>query len=207
MTSHLTYCLALCTPQGRTVSFKNAMLVLTSNIGSRIIAGSSTGGLGAFMRGPDAFEAAAEASPAASSSRAWQAKEHSRSQQEREVDPNASYHNGRLREMVLEEVKQYFRPELLNRLDEQVVFHKLGRPEVRAIAGLLIQETTRRVEDKGFFLQLSQRMVERIITEGYSDEYGVRPLRQTVVRCAQAWEEGVTAAAVSVANVGGTSSR
>lgn len=67
-------------------------------------------------------------------------------------------------------------------MDEQVVFHKLGRNEVRTIAGLMLQETLRRVRERGYSLQLSQRLVDTIMKEGHSDEYGVRPLRQTVVR-------------------------
>jgi ATP-dependent Clp protease ATP-binding subunit ClpA len=50
---------------------------------------------------------------------------------------------------VSEEVRNYFRPELLNRFDEQIVFSKLGRKEVRVIAGLMLQETVARVKDKG----------------------------------------------------------
>ncbi len=71
---------------------------------------------------------------------------------------------------------------LPHRLDEQIVFHKLGRPEVRTIANLMIRETARRVEERGYSLELSPALVDRIIAEGHSDEYGVRPLRQTVVR-------------------------
>ena len=62
------------------------------------------------------------------------------------------------------------------------MFHKLGRNEVRTIAGLMLQETLRRVRERGYSLQLSQRLVDTIMKEGHSDEYGVRPLRQTVVR-------------------------
>lgn len=62
------------------------------------------------------------------------------------------------------------------------MFHKLGRNEVRTIAGLMLQETLRRVRERGYSLQLSQRLVDTIMMEGHSDEYGVRPLRQTVVR-------------------------
>lgn len=67
-------------------------------------------------------------------------------------------------------------------LDEQVVFQKLGQADVRTIAGLMIQETAARVKARGFNLQLSKRLVARIIQEGFSDEYGARPLRQAVIR-------------------------
>ena len=68
------------------------------------------------------------------------------------------------------------------RLDEQVVFQKLGRAEVHTIAGLMIEETVMRVRERGYKLQLSQRLVARIMRDGYSEEYGARPLRQAVVR-------------------------
>ncbi len=76
-------------PQGRTVSFKNALVILTSNIGSRTIASSGTGALGAFMGRGRGGAAEAEAMTAAA--------------------------KARLRNLVLDEVKQHFRPELLNR--------------------------------------------------------------------------------------------
>mmetsp|Transcript_10026 Transcript_10026/g.21446 ORF Transcript_10026/g.21446 Transcript_10026/m.21446 type:complete len:958 (+) Transcript_10026:149-3022(+) len=137
--------------QGRTVSFKNALVILTSNIGSRTIAGTSSSKLGAFMRNTEEEEAIA-------------------------------LNRSRLRQLVLEEVKGYFRPELLNRFDEQVVFHKLGRREVRTIASLMMEETAQRVRERGYALQVTQRLMDTIINEGYSDEYGVRPLRQTIIK-------------------------
>jgi ATP-dependent Clp protease ATP-binding subunit ClpC len=134
--------------QGRTVSFKNALLVLTSNVGSAAVArgGSSVG----FQLG--AVENQAE----------------------------AAYR--RVRSLVLEELKQYFRPELLNRLDEVVVFRKLGRPEVRAIADLELAKTAERAAQRGIALRLTPALMERLLEEGYSEVNGARELRRAVVR-------------------------
>jgi len=144
----------LTTSQGRHVNFKNTLVILTSNVGSRTIAAGSRG-LGTFVRkGADHDEEALHANQA------------------------------RLRSLVLEEVKEHFRPELLNRFDEQVVFQRLSRAHVRQIASIMIKDVQRRVVDlnKGYSLSVGNALLERIISEGYSEEYGVRPLRRAVVK-------------------------
>ncbi len=72
----------------------------------------------------------------------------------------------------------------MRRFDEQVVFHRLSRADVSRIARLMMDETSSRVEAKGYELRVSRAVMQAIIREGYSDEYGVRPLRQTIIRCA-----------------------
>ncbi len=69
-------------------------------------------------------------------------------------------------------------------LHPQVVFQKLGRPQVGEIARLMLEETVARVEARGMSLDISPRLLEHIIATGYSDEYGVRPLRWVQGRCA-----------------------
>lgn len=131
---------------GKTVSFKNTMVILTSNIGSRSI--TSTSGIGAFGGFAD----------------------------------GESQQNDLITDLVLREVRSYFRPELLNRFDEQIVFQKLCRRDVKRIAYLLMDETITRAAEKGYQIELTPQLMDRIVDEGYSDEYGVRPLRQTLVR-------------------------
>jgi hypothetical protein len=84
----------------------------------------------------------------------------------------------RMRQLIQDEVKAYFRPELINRFDEQIVFHKLGLREVRKIADIMLADTKTRVATKGVTLAVGPRLLERIVRDGYSLEYGVRPLRQ-----------------------------
>ncbi|MGF1600905.1 MAG: ATP-dependent Clp protease ATP-binding subunit [Chloroflexi bacterium AL-N5] len=132
--------------KGRTVDFKNTMLIMTSNIGSKVIE-KGGGGLG--------FDFA-----------------------EDQVD---SQYN-RIRSLVNEELKQYFRPEFLNRLDEIIVFRQLTKDEVKDISEILLKEVFVRLEEKEIALQITDRFKDRLIEEGYNPSYGARPLRRAIMR-------------------------
>jgi ATP-dependent Clp protease ATP-binding subunit ClpC len=132
--------------KGRTVDFKNTLLILTSNIGSKVI---EKGGSGI---GFDFAEDATE-----------------------------SQYN-RIRSLVNEELKQYFRPEFLNRLDEIIVFRQLNKLEVTQIAEIMLKEVFGRLTEKGIVLEVTDRFKDRLITEGYSPSYGARPLRRAIMR-------------------------
>ncbi|MEH2310988.1 MAG: ATP-dependent Clp protease ATP-binding subunit [Nostoc sp.] len=132
--------------KGRTVDFKNTLLILTSNIGSKVI---EKGGSGI------GFEFSEDAS-------------------------ESTYN--RIRSLVNEELKQYFRPEFLNRLDEIIVFRQLSKPEVTQIAEIMLKEVFGRLTEKGITLEVSDRFKDRLITEGYSPSYGARPLRRAIMR-------------------------
>jgi ATP-dependent Clp protease ATP-binding subunit ClpC len=133
--------------KGRTVSFKNTLLIMTSNLGSKVIEKGGTG-LG--------FETEFGASEAASYSR--------------------------IRNRVNDELKQYFRPEFLNRVDDMIVFRQLTRPEVTQIADLMIREAASRIAEQGISLEVSDRFQERVVAEGYNPSYGARPLRRAIAR-------------------------
>jgi ATP-dependent Clp protease ATP-binding subunit ClpC len=132
--------------KGRTVDFKNTLLILTSNIGSKVI---EKGGSGI------GFEFAEDAT---------------------ETQYN------RIRSLVNEELKQYFRPEFLNRLDEIIVFRQLNKAEVTQIAEIMLKEVFGRLTEKGIVLEVTDRFKDRLITEGYSPSYGARPLRRAIMR-------------------------
>ncbi|AFY53426.1 ATPase with chaperone activity, ATP-binding subunit [Rivularia sp. PCC 7116] len=132
--------------KGRTVDFKNTLLILTSNIGSKVIE-KGGGGIG--------FEFAEDASE--------------------------SQYN-RIKSLVNEELKQYFRPEFLNRLDEIIVFRQLNREEVMLIADIMLKEVFGRLTEKGIKLEVSDRFKERLLQEGYNPSYGARPLRRAIMR-------------------------
>ena len=132
--------------KGRKVDFKNTLIILTSNIGSRVIE-KGGGGLG-FQFGEDEAE--------------------------------ASYN--RIRSLVNEELKAYFRPEFLNRLDEIIVFTQLNKDEVKQIADIMLKEVTSRLTEKGIALEVSDRFKERVLQEGYNPSYGARPLRRAIMR-------------------------
>ena len=89
---------------------------------------------------------------------------------------------GRVRSLVLEELKAFFRPELLNRLDEVVVFRQLAQEDARAIADLELASTAARVAARGLHLEITAALMDRIVSEGYDQEYGARPLRRAIVR-------------------------
>ena len=133
--------------KGRTVDFKNTLIIMTSNIGSKVIE-KGGGGLGFEFSGESAEE--------------------------------SQY--TRIRSLVNEELKQYFRPEFLNRLDEIIVFRQLNRDEVKEIAEIMLKEVFGRMGEKGITLTVSDAFKERLVEEGYNPAYGARPLRRAVMR-------------------------
>ncbi|MBE9045630.1 ATP-dependent Clp protease ATP-binding subunit [Pleurocapsales cyanobacterium LEGE 10410] len=132
--------------KGRTVDFKNTLLILTSNIGSKVIE-KGGGGLG--------FEFA---------------------------DDQAEAKYNRIRSLVNEELKSYFRPEFLNRLDEIIVFRQLNKDEVKEISEILLKEVFQRLIEKDITLEVTEKFKERLVDEGYNPAYGARPLRRAIMR-------------------------
>ncbi|MBD2427375.1 ATP-dependent Clp protease ATP-binding subunit [Phormidium sp. FACHB-1136] len=132
--------------KGRTVSFKNTLIILTSNIGSQVIekGGNSLG-----------FDMATDAA-------------------------NSQYNN--IRNLVNEEMKQYFRPELLNRLDEIIVFRQLSREEVNQIADLMLDQVNKRLADRQMQVTLSDAFRDKLAQAGYDQRYGARPMRRAIAR-------------------------
>ncbi len=131
--------------KGRKVDFKNTLIILTSNIGSKVIE-KGGGGLG--------FE----------------------------FDNQAEASYNRIRNLVNEELKNYFRPEFLNRLDEVIVFTQLSRDEVKQIADIMLRDVASRLTEKGITLEVTERFKELVVTEGYNPSYGARPLRRAIMR-------------------------
>ncbi len=133
--------------KGRTVDFKNTLLIMTSNIGSKVIE-KGGGGLGFEFSG--------------------------------ESIEDSQYN--RIKSLVNEELKQYFRPEFLNRLDEIIVFRQLTKDEVKDIAEIMLKEVFSRINEKGIKLNVTDAFKERLVEEGYNPSYGARPLRRAVMR-------------------------
>jgi ATP-dependent Clp protease ATP-binding subunit ClpC len=84
--------------------------------------------------------------------------------------------------LVNEELKNYFRPEFLNRLDEIIVFRQLNKQEVTEIADIMLKEVFGRLGEKGIVMEVTDRFKERLIVEGYNPSYGARPLRRAIMR-------------------------
>ncbi len=81
---------------------------------------------------------------------------------------------------VNEEMKKLFKPEFLNRVDEIIVFNPLGKNEIKQIVKLLLDKTRKKVEEKGYKVEFSERVIDRIADEGFDPVYGARPLRRYI---------------------------
>nr|BCG67762.1 Clp protease ATP binding subunit [Haptophyceae sp. NIES-3900] len=132
--------------KGRTIDFKNTLVIMTSNIGSKIIEKSSNIGFEDF-----------------------------------DGDPTQSVYN-RIRSLVKEELKQYFRPEFLNRVDEIIVFRQLTKDQVAEIAEIMLKDVLKRSAENGIGLTITPNFKKHLVEEGYNPIYGARPLRRAVMR-------------------------
>jgi len=88
----------------------------------------------------------------------------------------------RISTLVNEELKNYFRPEFLNRLDEIIIFSQLTKDDVGQIAEIMIKQLSDRVLEQGIRLQVTERVKEKLTDEGFNPIYGARPLRRAVMR-------------------------
>ncbi len=128
---------------GRTVSFKNTIIILTSNLGAEFTRkGASLG----FTTG----------------------------------DAREDYES--LKQKMLEEAKRVFKPELLNRIDEIIVFRPLGREELVQILDLEMEKVRQRLAARGLQLKLTPEARDFLISQGYNPQYGARPMRRAVER-------------------------
>ena len=129
--------------QGRTVSFRNTILIGTSNLGTESLTPDKQP-VG-FLRaaGPDYEEA---------------------------------------RDLVLGEVKKFFKPEFLNRVDDIIVFHPLSKEHVREIATMFVAELVEQMKEKDLILQVEDAVVDKLARDGFNPVYGARPLRREVER-------------------------
>ena len=129
--------------QGRKVDFKNTVIIMTTNLGTRDI---SKGSLG-FSAGPDTRSA-----------------------------------YDRMKAKVIDELKQHFRPEFLNRVDDTIVFPQLSQAEIVQIVDLEIAKLDKRLKDKDMGLVLTPDAKNLLATKGYDPVLGARPLRRTIQR-------------------------
>ena len=130
--------------QGRMVDFKNTVIIMTTNLGTREInKGVQTG-----------FQV--------------------------DNDQVGSYQ--RMKNRVQEELKQQFRPEFLNRVDEVIVFPQLGMEEIREIVDLMITKLQERTQEQDMTLKLTDAAREELATRGFDPVLGARPLRRTIQR-------------------------
>ncbi|MGP9784595.1 NDP-hexose 4-ketoreductase [Arthrobacter sp. MYb211] len=130
--------------QGRVVDFKNTIIIMTTNLGTRDISkGVMTG-----------FQSAS--------------------------DTKTGYE--RMQAKVQEELRQHFRPEFLNRVDDTVVFPQLSQDEIEEIVDLFIARLSKRLDDRGMTIELTQAARSLLAERGYDPAMGARPLRRTIQR-------------------------
>lgn len=130
--------------QGRRVSFKDALVVMTSNVGSSSIAKGRKASIGFLL-----------------------------------ADDEPTSYSG-MKAIVMEELKEYFRPELLNRIDEVVVFRPLEKSQMLKIVNIMLQEVKGRLVSLGIGLEVSESTKDLVCEQGYSQVYGARALRRAI---------------------------
>ena len=134
--------------QGRTVDFKNTVIVMTSNVGAKSLTAAS-GRLG--------FSA-----------------------EEKTADPDAEEKFRQARETVMAELRQTFRPEFLNRIDDIIVFRALTEQDIREVARRMLKTVSARMEGMGVHLDAGDDAVAELAKEGFDPKYGARPLRRAI---------------------------
>jgi ATP-dependent Clp protease ATP-binding subunit ClpC len=157
--------------QGRVVSFKNSMIILTSNVGSKLIQSQS-----------HLFESSTSDNATSDMTRnfglSFAQFENERSAVTSNFADDSNY--GKMAELVNGELKKFFRPEFLNRLDEVIVFESLTKNHLGEIADILIVELINRVTEKEFELIVTERAKEILVDKGFDPIYGARPLRRAI---------------------------
>jgi ATP-dependent Clp protease ATP-binding subunit ClpC len=128
--------------QGRTVDFRNSIIIMTSNVGAQDLNATKKVG----------FTSA--------------------------VDEAENY--SRMKERVMEQLKHTFRPELMNRIDEIIVFSNLNEEELKQIIEILLRDLTKRIEENGYTMEINTAAREVIMKEGYEPAYGARPLKRAI---------------------------
>lgn len=131
--------------QGRRVDFKNTVIIMTSNVGARLITEKAKPSLGFANAGENG-------------------------------DRDYEYIKGQ----VLGELKNVFRPELINRIDEIIVFHKLSREDIEKITAVMLSGLKGRMEALGYEIEFTDALVSHLADAGYDEMYGARPLRRAI---------------------------
>ena len=130
---------------GRVVSFKNTIVVMTSNAGAHVIGSGRSVGFGADQKGE---------------ARSYEA----------------------MKESVMKQVKEIFRPEFINRVDELIVFHALSEEEICRITELMLVQVADRLKEQEILLKWDRKVTEKLAKDGYDPKYGARPLRRLIQR-------------------------
>merc|ERR1712238_117418 len=148
--------------KGRTIDFKNTLIIMTSNVGSKIIEKES--GIQSKKSNQSSLDINSDFLSDSSDS---------------VIDPNVVK---KISSLVNEELKKYFRPEFLNRLDEIIVFNHLTKSDVKQISEITIKQLQDRMKEKEIELEVKNVVKDIVIEQGFDPIYGARPLRRAVMR-------------------------
>jgi ATP-dependent Clp protease ATP-binding subunit ClpC len=159
--------------QGRIVSFKNSMIILTSNVGSKLIQQNTP-----QFTDNSIQDFAKNSDPTRSFGLNFAQYKENESINASEVTKDANYQ--KMCTLVNQELKNFFRPEFLNRLDEVIVFEQLTRSHLGKIADILIVELINRVTEKEHELIITDRAKNILVEKGFDPVYGARPLRRAI---------------------------
>jgi len=124
--------------KGRTVDFKNTVVIMTSNLGSQFISEHASLETGVLDEGT--------------------------------------------RRQVMETLRSHFRPEFLNRVDEIIFFHALGKAHIKQIIDIQVTGLLKRLEERKIHVQLTEAAKDDLVQEGYDPSYGARPLKRAIQR-------------------------
>lgn len=149
--------------KGRTIDFKNTLIILTSNVGAKIIEKES--GIQSKKSSQSYFDINADFINA--------------DDENNDLDDDLYK---RISVLVNEELKKYFRPEFLNRLDEIIVFRHLTKSDIQQISEIMIKQLQDRMKEKDIELEVKQIVKTILVDQGYDPIYGARPLRRAVMR-------------------------
>ncbi len=100
--------------------------------------------------------------------------------QRRSAEDSEKAEYERMREIIMPEIRQLFRPEFLNRIDDIILFHALTRVQVRAVLDILLTQTQARLSEQYITLEITEAARDIMAERGYDAEFGARPLRRTV---------------------------
>ena len=96
------------------------------------------------------------------------------------ADENADKDYAQIKNEVMNEVKQAFRPEFLNRVDEIMVFHQLSSEDIKEIAVKMLEGLTKRLKENGISVEFTDDAIAKIAAEGFDPVYGARPIRRVI---------------------------
>lgn len=161
--------------QGRTVNFKNTVIIMTSNIGARAITDRKTLGFTSFTANISDNRKENMTSEIVNGKEILENKE---KLEKVKAEEKKQYES--IKKDVMAELKREFRPEFINRIDEIIVFHKLNEDEIMQIIDILLKQVEKRLKQNDYEVRIDESVKKLIAKKGFDANYGARPLRRAI---------------------------